>query len=206
MDLNRLSLSYAEDFVSFFIKQISDLKNVKNIILFGSVARGEATEKSDVDLFIELFASDKKVTREIEGIKKDFFESMRFKQYWALQNINNELNIMVGTFEEWRELKNSVISNGILLYGKFNALPDGKNALIVSWRDVKPNAKRVYFNKKIFGYTHHQKHYPGILQRYSGQKLGKGAILIPTEAQKEIQDLLKKFKISTKILKVLEYH
>lgn len=44
MNLNKLLISYAGDFVSFFIKQVSDLKNIKNIILFGSVARGEVQE------------------------------------------------------------------------------------------------------------------------------------------------------------------
>ena len=77
--------------------------------------------------------------------------------------------------------------------------------MIIYWEKIKPNSKRVLFNKKIFGYRQEKKHYEGILQKYNGKKIGKGSIIAPSEAQNELNAILKKLKINAKIIKVLEY-
>ncbi len=205
MNINKLLLSYAEDFTSFLIKNISDLKNIKNIILFGSTARGEASKESDIDIFFELFTPDNKIQEELNKLKSDFFESARFKQYWSLLDVDNEFNALSGTFEEWKELKNSIIANGILLYGKFSAIPEAKNVMISSWEGIKPNSKRVFFNKKMFGYKQGKRQYFGLLQKYGGNKIGKGVTILPEEAKKELQELFNKFKVKSKTIKMMAY-
>ena len=46
-------ISYAMDFVSFFMQNSKNLDRINTIILFGSVARGEANKKSDIDLLVD---------------------------------------------------------------------------------------------------------------------------------------------------------
>lgn len=203
--MDKILVSYSQDFASFFIKNTKNFDNIKNIILFGSVSRGDASEESDIDILIELYKSDKNVEKEIKQIKKDFYESMKYKQYWKLLDVHNEFNILSGTFEEWKELKNSIVSNGITLYGKFNSMPEGKNVALISWKEIKPNSKRVLFNKKVFGYNRGKKFCSGLMDIYQGYKLGKGAVMASAEIQNNIEKLLKKFNIKYTIIKAVVY-
>lgn len=205
MSMSKLLRAYAHSFVSLFIKHTVHLNEIRNIILFGSVARGEASSSSDVDIFIELSKPNKKIENELTRIKNDFFDSIIYKQYWKLLGVENDLNIISGTFNEWKGLKNSIISNGILMDGRFVDMPDGRHVLIASFCDIKPNSKRVFFNKKIFGYTQKERHYDGLLDKYNGKKVGKGVILVPIEAQNELKAVLTKFKVKAGITKVVEY-
>lgn len=85
------------------IKMLSDKLMPQAIILFGSAAKGEDVEESDVDLFIE---------GEEEDINLERFEKM----------LNRKINIL---FEKdfkaiSKELKNNII-NGIKLHGFLRA-------------------------------------------------------------------------------------
>ncbi|MBI2137532.1 nucleotidyltransferase domain-containing protein, partial [Candidatus Woesearchaeota archaeon] len=42
------------DVASFLVQKVSEREKIRNIILFGSVARGEADKTSDVDLFVDV--------------------------------------------------------------------------------------------------------------------------------------------------------
>ncbi len=202
--MNKDLISYALDITSFLIKN-TELENIRAIILFGSTARGEATTKSDIDIFVELRQPNKTFQEKINKTKEKFFTTIKYKQYWALLGITNDINILPGTFDEWKELKNSIIRNGITLYGKYDAKPEGKNITIAYWDEIKPNSKRVQFNKKMFGQKQNKKFYQGILQKYNGKKIGKGAIIISTEANKELQELSKKLKTPIKTINAMEY-
>ena len=53
---NKILLAYSIDFISFLIERI-DINYIKRIILFGSIAREEASNESDVDLFIDIIGN-----------------------------------------------------------------------------------------------------------------------------------------------------
>ncbi|MEK6848713.1 MAG: hypothetical protein AABX65_03715 [Nanoarchaeota archaeon] len=73
------------------------------------------------------------------------------------------------------------------------------------WENVKPNNKGALFNKKLLGFKQNGRFYEGILQKYMGERLGKGAIFVPLESSNVFHKLFKEYKISVKIKKVLDY-
>jgi len=195
-------VSYAIDFVSFFVEKTKNIDEIRNILLFGSVQRGESGKGSDIDLFIDVISKEKEIEIESKKIKEEFFNSVKYKKYWKLKNIIEEINILVGKIDEWK-LKDSVSGEAIVLYGKYSGnLNEGENKVIFSWENVKPNSKRVLFNKKIFGYKHRGKFYQGGLDIYNGEKLSKGSIMFETRYLQNILKIFRKFKIKVKINKV----
>jgi len=199
-------VSYAMDFVSFLIREIKEIDNIRNIILFGSAARGEADKESDIDIFVDLIKYSRKEEEKIKKIQDKFMGSAKYKNYWKLLGIENSINLMIGKLDEWKELKPSIVSNGITLYGKFKAeIKGGKHTAFFIWENINPNAKRVLFNKQMFGYRQRGRYYKGLIEKYGGQRLGKGCISMSLENFSVFHKIFKKYRISVKIKKVVEY-
>ena len=104
--------------------------------------------------------------------------------------------------------KEKLPKNAFILYSRYES-KQGKRRLFISWDNIKPNSKRVYFNKHLFGYAHTGKSYPGLLQKYKGEKLGKNCISVPTSASKFFLNFFNKLKIPinspNKTKEVFEY-
>ena len=203
--MNSKLIAYSLDFVSFLIQKTKNKESIKNIILFGSVAREEAGKDSDIDIFIDLIKENKLIEQELSDILDDFLDSAKYKNYWNLLGIKNEIKLMFGELDKW-DLKQSLIANGFVLYGKYNPeIKNGKHKVFFIWENVKPNSKRVLFNKQLFGYKQKKKFYSGLIQKYKAEKLGKGCIIIDSDHSNILHRLFKKYKITVKIKKVLEY-
>ena len=198
-------ISYALDFSSFLIQNTKYLSEIKSIILFGSSARDEADKKSDVDIFIDILGKQDKIEKEALKIKESFFNSFKFKRYWKLLNIKNEINIITGRLEDWK-LKDSMLGSSIILYQKYSPkLEEGKSMAILSWDNAKNNSKRVMLNKKMFGYNYYGKFYNGLIQKFNSRKIGSNVIIIPIENINEFNKLFRKFKVSARISRIFEY-
>lgn len=192
-------VSYASEFSSFVIGH-ADLGKINNIILFGSAARGEAEENSDVDIFIDGSLGQKEADR----LAAQFCKTEAYKK-WNLLGISNEIKPIAGSLGKWADLKQSIISDGIVLYGKFKEMPENaKPMALFSWEEIKPNSNRVLFNKRMFGFNHYGKRYEGLLVQVNGKKIGKGAVIVPDERHKEILELFRKHDIKWNMRKVLE--
>ena len=198
-------VSYGMDFASFLVQKIKDKNCIKNIILFGSVSRGEEEETSDVDIFVDVINENAKIGREVNQILNGFLDSVKYKNYWKLFGVENEIKLTIGILDKWTELKPSILSNGITLYGKFKSDIKGKHITLFVWENIKPNSKRVLFNKQLFGYKQGKKFYSGLLQKYVGVRLGKGCILVDLENYNVFYKLFRKYKISVRIKKIVEY-
>ena len=198
--------AYALDFTSFLIQKIKNQDQIKNIILFGSVARREAGKTSDIDIFVDLVKEDKKLELEIKKILDKFMNSTKYTNYWKLLDLENEIKLTIGELNKWNQLKPSIIANGISLYGKFKTdIKEGKHKTFFIWENIKPNSKRVLFNKQLLGYKQNNKFYDGLLQKYGGERMGKGCIITHLDSANIFLKLFRKHKISVKIKKVLDY-
>ncbi len=191
--------SYASSFASFVIGHV-DLSKINSIILFGSAARSEAGEDSDVDIFFDGSISQK----EADKLIVQFSRTDAFKK-WGLLGISNEIKPIAGNIDEWLDLKQSIIADGIVLYGKFKEMPENAKPMVLfSWEEIKPNSNRVLFNKRMFGFLHYGKRYEGLLEQINGKKIGKGAVIVPDEKHKEVLELFKRHDIKFSMKKVLE--
>jgi len=199
-------IPFAMDFTSFLLQKIKVKEDISNVILFGSVAREEADANSDVDIFVDVSKESIKTETEIKKRLDDFAASSKYKNYWKLLGVENNIKLTVGKLERWKELKPAIIANGIILYGKFKPeISEGKHKTFFIWENIKPNSKRVSFNKQLFGHKQIGKFYQGLLQKRDGERLGKGCIIVPLEHSVVFHNLFKKHKVSVRIKKVLEY-
>ncbi len=191
-------ISYAMDFASYLVLKES---RINRIILHGSIARGDFNEESDIDLFVDMDKSDKKLEDKFERIKEDYYKTKKFKE-WELKGITNELSILVGKLDsnEWKDLKRSIIVTGIVIYGKYKAESDKIHYYtLISFENIKPDKKRVLIFRKLFGFKIGKKNYPGLIEKIKGVKIGKGAILVPIEHSNEIKKYFKEKKLTIKV-------
>lgn len=193
---------YAQYFVAFLLNNLNKPENITRIILYGSVARGEATNKSDIDIFLELKKRTKRIEEDIRNAENKFYLS-REASLFKVKSISNKFSIKMGDLREWKDLYTSIASTGIVLYGPYEAreLPSGvKHSIIYYWDSIGKN--RGAFLNKLYGVKIKNKSYPGILAKFGGQRMGKSCIIIPIEHRSEVEKLIKAHKVSAKVHEV----
>ena len=187
---------YAVFGVSYLINSLSqdELKKLKAVILFGSVAQGNATADSDVDIFFDMDIP-KTVQKEFKtklnkAAEQFYLSNLAFK--FKLKGIDNSLSIIVGKLEEWPDLKRSIASTGIALYQKYVSKIEEKSKTLFSIENIKKN-KGALLNK-LYGYKAKKKRYPGLIQKCSGSRLGS-AFIVSSEKKQLIVDAFKKYNV-----------
>ena len=181
-------ISYAYSFISYLFRRLSinEIKSIKGIYLFGSVAEGRATPESDVDIFID---SKKEFKINVEG----FYNTKDFKFFKEI-GIENPINVIIGKLNEWN-LKLPIERGSIVLYGK-NILSK-EEAYIVWWKTPKDN---VNFHRRMFGYYGKNKRYEGLIEKINGMRIGKNTIL--TKDIDKVIKLMKEFNVKFKMRRV----
>lgn len=203
MNKNEL-FSYLYDFIRFLMAQIK--KEPPEIILFGSVARGDFHEESDIDLFVNV--KNKSDQKEMERIiRKTMLEfENASSNSWSLKRVTFPIKVIVGDLDskQWAVLKREIISTGKTIYGKYKELPkELKHYYLLSFdlKNLQPKHK-VKFIRQLYGYESRkeQKIYRsfGILQD-KGIKINQNTILISTEHHHLFLDLFRQFKIKYRI-------
>lgn len=194
--------AYALAFAAYLLKELNEPKEIKSIILFGSGARNEAVKQSDIDIFIDINKKDKKLEAKINSLVADFYSSREYIQF-KLLNISNPIHTTIGILDEWKDLKKSIESTGIILYGHYiSSNKSGRKHIIISWDGIGNN--RGAFLNKVYGFNSKNKKYPGLIDKYKGKKIGKSSIILPIENKDEIFEIMKKYKVNAKVIEV--YH
>jgi predicted nucleotidyltransferase len=198
-------ISYAEDFVSYLIAAVNEKYiekgEIRNIILYGSVVRGDYADKSDIDIFVDLPEPDE-LKADIGHIVKGFYDSVWFEK-WKKLGIKNSISVLVGNLDDWEDLKRSIISNSIILYGSYFPKVHGKPMVLFSVGAIRPESKRVFVNRKLFGYKRYGRKYAGLVGKYNGEKTGRAGFMVPMQHSKEVLDFLKKQQVETKIREIV---
>lgn len=200
--MNYKLIAYAQDFSSFLMENLEqDAAKIKQMILFGSIARGEQDRTSDVDLFVEV--TDERIEDKINLLTEKFYGSVKATKYWKLLDIKNKFHCSVGKLEEWDVLQRSLIANGIVLYGKYGGIQQLKHYYLLVIVPGKNRNKNLSTWRTLYGYKQKigKKVYEksGLVKEYGGKKLGKGIFIVPVEHFFKIQSLLKKKKFQCQI-------
>lgn len=189
-------ISYAYDFVSQLMDKQELFKVIRRIILFGSVVRGDYTQQSDVDLFIDVETAVPKMQSLVNKELSKF--EIKCKKTWHLRKIDLPIKAIVGNLdaEEWKELRNEISSYGKQLYGPYEQVPSElKQKLLISYDLKKISQKRkMSFLRKLYGYSlkKGKKTYvsKGILAPDSYERISQVVITSP-ENWSKIKPLLK---------------
>ncbi len=195
-------IAYAMHFASFLVERGVA---ARRIILFGSVSSGEFDKESDVDIFVD---SDKNEEKAILGFLATFERT--FGEKWKLKGVNNQLSVTVGSIhsKEWEELRRTIQSYGILLYGQYNEPPVDIQPYLLLSLDFKKldRAKKVSLWRKLYGYAQKvgKKSYKskGLIEKLGGVKIDKGVILIPAVNSSRFKKFLGENSISYNLVEV----
>lgn len=192
--------AYASYFVSFLINNLDEFSNLRSIILFGSVARGDARNDSDIDIFIDIKKANKNEEKKFNRLLEDFYKS-REALLFKTKGIDNKINLIIGKLDEWKELKESIESNGIVLYGNYvSGKASGKKHALIYWDEIGKN--RGAFLNKIYGFSVKGKKYKGFLETNNGARLGKSCAMVPIAALADLEKILKYYSVNAKIIEV----
>jgi len=187
-----------ESRLSRVVDAVKTVEGVVGIILFGSFARGEADEGSDIDLLV-LF-EDEDVMRRNEWEITRRMPADVFAQ---------SICVCPSTFEETNPMfLQSVLEEGVILYMRHplvltSRLANTSPQLVVTYSlkglSQKEKQKVDY---RMFGRTVGERHYEGIVRERGGKRLGRGCFLIPKENAQKILDFLNKHNVKYGVMDV----
>ncbi len=200
-------LSYIYDFLSIISENKEIAGEIKEIILYGSVAKNSHDKKSDIDLFFNVKNKEKSdyVEEELKKILKSF--EIKAEKTWGLKNLGFPISFIVGSLDDeaWRGIKDEIASSGIVLYGSYKEMPEKTKHYILFYYSLD-NLKRkekMKFIRNAFGYTiiKNKKEYKqrGLIENLGGLKLFSNVILVPSEEVKKIKKLFNEYRIKYKL-------
>ena len=181
--MNRYDLlSYASSFVSLLIKDPAIGTAVQRVLVFGSVARGDFDEESDIDVFIDI--EDDGYEKRIRG-RLDLFEASEDARKHHLEGIRNPISLRVGRLETWESLQSALAESAVTLYGPSSVVPknmEGQGLFELDLADLE-RARKVKLWRALYGYSQKvgEKTYTskGKVEMLGGTRLGRGVLLVP---------------------------
>ncbi|MFH0732292.1 MAG: nucleotidyltransferase domain-containing protein [Candidatus Omnitrophota bacterium] len=182
------------------VKSLSEIDDIRAIILYGSFARNEATSRSDIDLLI--LTSEKATFKEAQ------------ENIISIESeIGRNIQPTIRTLKELKKTDSGLLQNifqeGKIIYLKeptdipSSMLLEQKPQLIYSFQisNLGQN-KKVKFNNEFYGRKKGKYSYKGLLNEIGGQKLSAGCALIPQGEKQKVEKFFKKFKVQFSQLKV----
>jgi len=190
-------IAYAGSFVSFVLDRLQ--QEVKEIILFGSVARGDFTKDSDVDLFFDVLDEKKigLIEKDLKLIESKFYRSKVYG-IWKQKGITSEIKVKVGVLSKW-DLKNSVLSDGFVLYGKYKSSMKGEGLALISFDPIKNITKRNKIIRTLFGRKETGYFQEGLVDKLKGKQISPTVFYVNLQFADQVLKILKKEKINFQI-------
>lgn len=183
-------IELAYHFTGYLISRVG-IKRIRRIYLYGSVASGRIRKESDVDIFID---GDEEIEEEVYKILDDFYETIYYKNISTIIG-KRKISLIVGDLERFKELKEAILGNSILIFSR--TIPeDIQPRYLIYWEKIGEKKKIVSLRRKFFGYKYKGKYYkPRILV----ERIGKSCILVKREdlddVVRELSNLGVRFKI-----------
>ena len=171
-------ISYAEAYSSFLFRTSGvKISKIRAVYLFGSVARGDYDEDSDVDIFVDCDEKNEKNLSKLAKIAlKNFYESEEGKKY-GLLGVKNEINVKCGNMKTW-ELASSVRADGIILYSS-SVVPLFTKFYLLELKTISDVTKRNKIVRKLAGRNETARVEKGLVEMIGGEVLDSRHYIIP---------------------------
>jgi len=187
-----------------FANQIKKKKGVLQIVLFGSVSRGEDTVRSDIDIAVVFDNADKfELSKEINKHKHEKIQLSLIE----LKDLPKET-----------ELTGALSGEGLLLHGRpiyidLNKIRLKPKVLVSYFLHNLPQTEKVKLNRALNGSTSRSefkgKKYitrtKGLTNEAGVDKINKGVLLVDRNKSTKIINVLKRFNAEVKEAVVWTY-
>ena len=187
-----------ESSLSEIVDTIKTVNGVIGIILFGSVARGDHDEGSDIDLLV--------IFKDQDAMRKNEWEvTRRIPSDVFAQSIcvcPSTLEAMNPVFLQ------SIFEDGVILYMQHPFTLRLKSAgvapyLIVSYGlGALSQREKQKVDYQLFGRVAEGHSYAGLVEKHGGRRLGRGCLLIPTQGSESVLSLLDERGLKYDLLEV----
>ncbi len=187
-----------------FVQEIKNNHNILQVVLFGSVARGEATSKSDIDIAIVHNAKDK-------------FSLMQEVNKNKLKEIQTTF-VHIQDLPKETELVGALSGDGLLLYGKpiiiqSNKLDLSAKVLITYAMNKLPLTEKVKISRALYGsvsksssgdkvYVTKTK---GLAAEAGVEKISNSVLLVERKKAPKIVNMLKRFGAKVQATPIWSY-
>ncbi|MFQ6074277.1 MAG: nucleotidyltransferase family protein [Candidatus Bathyarchaeia archaeon] len=172
--------------LSEIVASIKTVDGVIGIVLFGSFARGEADEGSDIDLLV-LFEDEDKMRRNEWEVTRRIAPSIFAQSICVCPSLLKKMNPV---------FVQSVLNEGIILYMRYPWMLRSRLANVVSFllvtyslRGLSQKEKQKV-DYKLFGRVIGSRSYLGLVEKCGGKRLGRGCFLIPKENAETVLNFL----------------
>jgi predicted nucleotidyltransferase len=200
-----------QDAVFEFAKQVSNIPKIYGVFLFGSVARGEADKKSDIDFLIVLDTQqDPDLMDERNKVSKIALDlEKRFDRNIQIVFSNSRFDKLDRQFIE------DVLREGIILFGRPLIIADNKigfSPYVLIYYELtglsssdKMRVKRAlygYETRRAFKGKVYTSKAKGLVNELDGKRTGIASILLPHRKSRPVLETLEKFgaKISKEMV------
>ncbi|MBN1621451.1 MAG: nucleotidyltransferase domain-containing protein [Endomicrobiales bacterium] len=175
------------------INKLYKYEYLVGIILFGSFARGDASKKSDVDVFILL--SEKKYKDRIEN---ELLEIKSKRVFQPVVRAIDELEKSDPTFFQ------NMLREGKVVYWKnmvdvdISEFMRLKPFIMYTFRldSMKQNTK-ARFNYELYGKSKN-----GLLKELNGEFVASSCVLVPSKEKTKIESLFNRYKVKYKFINI----
>ncbi len=183
-------MAKAYSFLSYLLRE--EFEKIKHIYLFGSVARGDYDETSDIDLFIEVEPNDEKPIEKKVGRALARFSRIEGEK-WRLRGLSQQIIPQVGALQEW-QLKTSIEREGIVLYSPtFHS--NLEKFLLFTLSTIRPVKKRIRVIRALFGRRESGYKDEGLIHKFKGNLLDPRTFVVSASGLHEITSYLAKEKV-----------
>lgn len=193
------NLALAIDFANKAKKE-----HIRQIILFGSVARGEDTKESDIDIAVIYDGEDRfKIMNETNKDKPDKIQTTF---------------VDIKQLPEETELAGALSGEGVLLYGEPISIKEKKlnlkpKILINYSLSELPQTEKVKVNRALYGSIsksmsqgkEYKTETKGLTKELGIEKINKGVLLVERRKATKVINMLKRFKAKLKEIPVWTY-
>lgn len=187
-----------------FAEKIKKIKGVLQIVLFGSVSRGDDTARSDIDIAVVFDNVDKfKLSKEINRYKHERIQLTLIE----LKDLPKET-----------ELTGALSGEGLILYGspikiRVNDVGLQPKVLVSYSLHNLPQTEKVKLNRALYGSTsksefkgtQYKTETKGLTNELGIDKINKGVLLVDRNKSTKIVNVLKRFGAEVKEIVVWAY-